>query len=282
MSLNNEEVQLTSVNDASKLIEQRQPLQLADVLEGTDATFFGDVHNDYAITEFMIKSIPDFKRSKVVSVGFEVNPDPSIQAIFDQINSGDLTNVDNVTWARSNVVMQKRIELVQKLSKAGIKIYPFANWDSEQSSIQGKPYSEQSEQLAASIIKRESSKGKTVVFVGAEHASYKKGKPHHRFPHTIDHAQEIGLKVKSFLFAGGMNNPAFYDRSEDGLMQRALHRDIRLKKPEFINISEQSIKGFSGDGIILLPEAPFIAANDIAKKKFLSPRSFLEFLAKRK
>lgn len=149
--------------------------------------------------------------------------------------------------------------LVEQLVKARIRVYPCATWDS-QGEIQAKPYTEESEEQAAQIIDNQARDGKTVVLIGGKHAEYGDGRKTLRFPRTADCIKSLGKRVKSVAIAGGMQTPLGYDRDPEELMRKAA-RKSNVQIATYIDISGQRIDKYHNDGILVLPEVPFLAAN---------------------
>ena len=125
---------------------------------------------------------------------------------------------------------------------------------------EGKPYAKESEEEAAEIISQQTTDGKTVVLVGGQHAEYNDNRKVWRFPHTADCVKSLGKRVKSIAIAGGMNNPMGDSRDPKELIRRAA-RKSNSGPATIIDTTQQKIEGFHNDGILVLPEVPFLAAN---------------------
>lgn len=280
-----QEIPIKNIHDARKILELGKSFNPTELLQDADVLFYGDIHNDYAIPDYLLTQVDRLKRAGVTSFGFEINPGPKIRAIFDEINSGKLERIKDVDWSFgwSNPIVRKNKEkLVRSLVKAKIEVYPFASWDKE-GDIKEDLYTGEVEQQAAAIINENAKKGKTVVFVGMEHAQYGKDMYWRKFPHTADAVVLLGSKVESILFAGGMHNPGLYDRSSEALLQRAIG-EKKLTEPLFIDTTDMRVEDYSANGIILLPVVPFAAANEpmLKNNKLDFPRRLLQFIANKK
>lgn len=252
---------LQSTTDAERILEMRTPVNTISLLSNTDVLLYGDIHSNYAIPNYLLTQIAAFKSAGVTSFGFEIHPDPKIQKVFDSINAGNLERVSEIDWSLrfgNPLVNQTLQQLAVKLVIAGIRIYPFASWD-RQKSVAAQPYTQESEEQAARVVCDQTKDGKTVVLVGARHAEYRHEREYILFPHTADCIKRLGKKTKSVIFAGGMDNPNACDTDPEELIRCAARNIVR--SPTYIDTSEKGIEGFDGDGILILPEVPFLAAN---------------------
>jgi len=254
------ELPLGNMSEAIRVIELGKPADTAELLTDIDVLFYGETHTDYAIADYLLSQVAAFKTAGVTSFGFEINPDPINQEIFDEINSGKLDRLPEIDWSLgfgNPTVRQTKQRMVEELVKAGIKVYPFANW-SAQENIQTEPYTEESEKKAAEIIGIQTEKGKTVVLVGSRHADYTEKLKFKQFPHTADCVKALRKNSKSLTFAGGMPNPGDYDRSPEAKLRAGANEKVQV--PTFIDTSEIQVQGYFGDGIIVLPVVPFLSA----------------------
>lgn len=255
------EIHLQNLEDAKTVLESGKPADTVSLLQDAEVLMYGEIHIDYAIPDYLLTQVAAFKQAGVTSFGFEINPDPEIQKIFDEINAGNFDNADTINWSLgfgNPTVRQTKQNLALQLVKAGIRVYPFASWN-KQGDVADKPYTKESEEQAALIINNQSQDGKSVVLVGSKHAEYGQGRKIIKFPHTADCVNELGKKTKSVIFAGGMNNPLEYNRDPEVLIKRAARGTVRM--PTYIDTTEISVDKYHGDGILVLPEVPFLAAN---------------------
>lgn len=260
-----QEILVDSLEAAKQIVAQAVPADTCFLLDNTDVLMYGEAHNDYAIPAYLATQVEEHKKQGVTSFGFEINPTPSIQAIIDDINAGKVERIPEIDWSLgfgNALVRQNKNILLEKLVKAGIKIYAFASWSNQTlDNESAQPYSKQTEEAAAAIIKNHSEAGKTIVLVGSQHAQYEEGKKGWNFPHTADCVRALGLKSRSVLFNGGMNPLGEYERSPESRL-RAAWREKQSSQPMYLSTPIERIRNHSADGIIFLPIQPFLGANE--------------------
>lgn len=256
------EQSLTSIQDVENILRIGKTVDTASLLKNCDVLMYGEDHRDYAIADHLLEQVQVFKNSGVTSFGFEINTSPRIQKIFDEINSGNFEQASAIDWSfaiGNPTVRETKQRLVVELVKAGIKVYPFADWQND-SDIIGE-YSKENEEKAAKIINEKNNDGKTVVLIGGRHAEYKDKRREIKFPHTADCLNKLGKKIKSIALAGGMVNPdTFSSKDPESLIKRAVSRN-KIRSPIFIDTKNTKIEGFHNDGILILPAVPFLAGN---------------------
>lgn len=256
------EYRLKNVDDGVQVLELGTPVDTVSLLRDADVLMYGERHDDYALPDHLLQQAPAFKTAGVTSFGFEINPDPKIQAIFDEINRGNITRASEIDWSLgwgNQTVRETKQQLVETLVNEGIRIYPFASWEKD-NGAEGKPYTKEVEQDAAQRIVSETKDGKTVVPVGRKHGEYSDGRKTIQFPHTADSVKTLGKKVKSIAIDGGMQSPGAYDRDPTELISRAA-RKTNLSVAIHIDTTQRKIEGHHNDGILVLPEVPTLMPN---------------------
>ena len=256
------EYQLKNVEDGARVLELGAPVDTISLLRETDVLIYGESHDNYAIPDHLLEQVPAFKTSGVTSFGFEINPDPKLQTIFDELNSGNVTRANEIDWSLgwgNQTVRETKQKLVETLVKEGIRVYPFASWEKD-NGVEGKPYTREVEQDAALRIVGETKDGKTVVLVGRKHGEYGEGRKAIQFPHTADSVKALGKKVKSVAIDGGMQSPGAYDKDPQVLISTASLK-INLKIALHIDTAQRKIEGHHNDGILVLPEVPTLTRN---------------------
>lgn len=255
---------LQDINQATELLNTAEPVNLASVLGTTSALFFGENHVDYAGPRFLQTQVDVFKNAGVTSMGFEINPSKENRAIIEAINSGNSDRIHDIDWSNgfgNPIVRIEKEQLVRDLVGAGIKIYAFAPWDD------GGSYNKQKEREATLIIKGYAREGKTVVLIGGNHAKDTVGQAELNSMSTVDVAERHGISdAKTIMLVGGMRyHPLDEAKNSEARLRAAIYRK-RIGEPCFIP-TKNDVKGLEADGIIALPEEPFLSPQDPVQPK---------------
>lgn len=250
--------EINSIEEAQLLISSAEKISvLPTILKEANIILFGDNHIDYSIPQFLISKIQALKDAGITSFGFElISPTEENLAILREVNQGNFSRLNQLDFSGgwgSIKNKELRIKLVEELVKAGIEVYLFAPWSRTS-------YQPSMKKEAAETIYNHSRKGKTAVLLGAQHSFYRKGKYSFVNPHVVDYLTQLfrreNEKVMSLIFTIRMIVPGEYDRSPEGLIRKAQKLMGGIREPKFVTNPPK--KHFPCDGMILLPEVPFI------------------------